>query len=321
MVSGTRLALALALAALSCGVGAARSSPWPPSTEHPQIQLWRGAPPDTFHVNGPEHIADHPKTVDALRYIEVSNVSRPTLTLYQPQKRSTNAAVLVFPGGGYWTLAIDLEGTEVCDWLTTNGITCILVKYRVPSYDKEGKSRSGPYPNSPVALEDAQRAIALTRFNARKWGIDPSKVGVLGFSAGGHLVAATSTHDRVYTRTDAIDDISVRPDFGIALYPGHLWVNEDAFALNSAVPVNSKTPPQFIVQSEDDPVDEVNNSLVYYIALKRAKVPSELHIYPEGGHAFGLRHTDKAITDWPQLALRWLKTIGVITTPMAKQQD
>lgn len=256
-----RIHLALALAALSCAAGAARSSPWPPSMEHPQVPLWQGAPPDPFRVSGPERVANHPRSADGIQYTEVSNVSKPTLTIYPPQHRKTDAAVLVLPGGGYWTLAIDLEGTEVCDWLTSNGITCILVKYRVPSYDKKIESRSGPYPDSPAALEDSQRAIALTRFNARKWGIDPNKIGVLGFSAGGHLVAATSTQNRIYKRTDAIDDVSVRPDFGMALYPGHLWINEEKFELNTAVPVNSKTPPQFIVQSEADPVDDVNNSL------------------------------------------------------------
>ncbi len=189
------------------------------------------------------------------------------------------------------------------------------MKYRVPNYDKNPKSRTGPYPLSPVALEDSQRAIALTRSHAAEWGIDPHRIGVLGFSAGGHLVAATSTHDRIYKPTDAVDQTSTRPDFGIALYPGHLWIDDDKFELNPDVPVDARTPPQFIVQSGDDPVDNVNNSLVYYIALTKTGVPTEMHLYSGGGHAFGLRHTDKAITDWPQLALRWLETIHMIGTP------
>ena len=218
---------------------------------------------------------------------------------------------MVYPGGGFWILAIDLEGTDVCDWLTARGITCVLVKYRVQG-DKE-YPRSGPYPDNPVALEDAQRAIALTRFHAKDWGINPHKIGVLGFSAGGHLVAATSTLDRIYKPVDAVDRESVRPDFGIALYPGHLWIDEDKFELNPNVPVNAHTPPQFIVQNEDDPVDSINNSLVYYIALKKAGVPTELHLFAHGGHAFGLRHDNaKPASDWPLLAAKWLGTIGII---------
>ncbi|WP_037538034.1 alpha/beta hydrolase [Sphingomonas sp. PR090111-T3T-6A] len=292
---------------------AAQGAPWPPSPGHPQIPLWSGPAPDPFTAAAPENMTSDPKELIAGRpLISVNDVSKPTLTVYRPKGANTGAAVLVYPGGGYWLLAIDLEGTEVCDWLTANGVTCILVKYRVPGYDKKEASRTGPYPRSPVALEDAQRAIALTRFHAKEWGIDPHKIGVLGFSAGGHLVAATSTHDRIYRPTDAIDRTSVRPDFGIALYPGHLWVDEDKFKLDANVPVDRRTPPQLIVQSGSDPVDDVKNSLVYYIALQKAGVSAEMHLYPVGGHAFGLRHTDKAITDWPRLALRWMKTIGMI---------
>ncbi|WP_442680221.1 alpha/beta hydrolase [Sphingomonas sp. ASY06-1R] len=243
--------------------------------------------------------------------IEIDRVSRPTLTLYRPTGRNTGAAVIVYPGGGFWILAMDLEGSDVCDWLTAKGVACVLVKYRVPG--NHLSPRSGPYPVNPVALEDAQRAIAMTRFHARQWGIDPSKIGVLGFSAGGHLVAATSTLPRIYPPVDAIDRASVRPDFGIALYPGHLWIDEARFQLNPDVPVSASTPPQFIVQNEDDPVDDVNNSLVYYLALKKAGVPTEMHLYAKGGHAFGLRHDPaKPATDWPGLAERWLQTIGIL---------
>src|SRR5439155_4272261 len=209
---------------------------------------------------------------------------------------------------------IDLEGTEVCDWLTSNGITCVLLKYRVPGEDKLPKS--GAYPDSPEALEDAQRTVGLVRFHAAEWHIAPHKIGVLGFSAGGHLVAAMSTHfdKRLYPAVDAADKGSCRPDFAVALYPGHMLENTSKdFELKPAVPVTGKTPPTFLLQAEDDPVDDVENSLVYYEALKKAEVPVEMHLYAQDGHAFGLRRTKFAITRRPQLMQTWLKTIGMIS--------
>jgi acetyl esterase/lipase len=305
-------AAGLALASLALAA-AAHAAAWAPTPGHRQIPLWPGAAPDPLRVDGPEYTASDPKALIGGRTVtSISAVSHPTLTLYRPIGGNTGAAVVVYPGGGFWILAIDLEGTEVCDWLTAKGVACVLVKYRVRGDDKKQSSRSGPYPQSPVALEDAQRAIALTRFHAKDWGIDPHKIGVLGFSAGGYLVAATSALDRIYQPIDAIDRESVRPNFGIALYPGHLWVDDTKFELNPDVPVSALTPPTFIVQNEDDPVDNINNSLVYYIALKKSGVPAEMHLFAKGGHAFGLRHTDRPATDWPQLAERWLKTIGMI---------
>jgi len=301
------LALALGLA------GSVQAATWRPSPGHEQVPLWPGAAPDPLPVSGPEFAHSDPKALIGGRTVVViERVSQPTLTLYRPKARNTGAAVIVYPGGGFWILAMDLEGTDVCDWLTTRGIACILVKYRVPG--NRLYPRSGPYPDNPVATEDAQRAIALTRFHAKQWGIDPHKIGVLGFSAGGYLVAATSTLGRIYKPVDAIDQTSVRPDFGIALYPGHLWLDDESkVELNPDVPVNAHTPPQFIVQNEDDPVDSINNSLVYYAALKKAGVPTEMHLYAKGGHAFGLRHDPaKPATDWPKSAERWLRTIGVI---------
>jgi acetyl esterase/lipase len=276
------------------------------------MPLWPGAAPHALPVSGPETMTIDPGSkIGGRTVIEIDRVSRPTLTLYRPTGRGTGAAVIVYPGGGFWILAMDLEGSDVCDWLTAKGIACVLVKYRVPG--NHLSPRSGPYPVNPVALEDAQRAIAITRFHARQWGIDPNRIGVLGFSAGGHLVAATSTLPRIYKPVDAIDQTSVRPDFGIALYPGHLWIDEEKFELNADVPVSGNTPPQFIVQNGDDPVDSVNNSLVYYVALQKAGVPAEMHLYAKGGHAFGLRHdAAKPATDWPVLAERWLQTIGMI---------
>lgn len=248
------------------------------------------------------------KLVAGRPWVYVARVSQPTMTVYPPKGRNTGAAVVVFPGGGYNVLAIDLEGTEACDWLTSKGITCVLLKYRVPCV------KTGPYRDCATALEDAQRTVGLVRFRAAQWQIDPHKIGVLGFSAGGHMVAALSTHfeKRLYPAVDAADQESCRPDFAVALYPGHLAVREKAFALNPDIQVGSHTPPTFLLHAQDDPIDPVENSLVYHAALTKAGVPAEMHVYVKGGHAFGLRRTGSAITGWPQLVETWLGTIGVI---------
>jgi len=300
---------------LAVGGVSAQESVWEPSPGHTQVLIWPGEAPDAQPVAGPE---DDTTTVTkplvaGRPWISVGKVSRPTMTVYSPKGKNTGVAVVVFPGGGYQILAIDLEGTEVCDWLTSKGITCVLLKYRVPG--SELYPTSGPYPKSPMALEDAQRTLGLVRFHAAEWHIDPHKIGVLGFSAGGHLVAATSTHfkQRLYPAVDAADKESCRPDFGVALYPGHLSLDPKSFELNPDIPVTKQTPPTFLLQAEDDPVDRVENSLVYFIALRKAKVPVEMHLYAHGGHAFGLRRTELPITDWPQLVEKWLGTIGVIS--------
>jgi acetyl esterase/lipase len=230
---------------------------------------------------------------------------------------------VVFPGGGYKVLAIDLEGTEAADWLTSRGITCVLVKYRVPFSGPYMDERRGRvYPKAPTALQDAQRTVGLVRLHAAEWHIDPHKIGVLGFSAGGHVVAGISTRfeQRLYPAVDEADKESCRPDFAMALFPGHLWVNEDRdpstihdekFALRPDIHVTRQTPPTFLVQAQNDDVDPVNESVAYYIALKNAGVPVEMHLFAEGGHAFGLRRTKFPITEWPKLAEKWLATIGM----------
>ncbi len=295
----------------------AQTPGWQPLPGHRQVRIWPGEPPDAQPATGPEAVATEKKELVAGRpWNYVENVTQPTLTVYAPKEKNTGAAVIVFPGGGYQILAIDLEGTEVCDWLTSSGITCVLLKYRVP--------RTGPYwdrrcecqitPKWPLALEDAQRSVGLVRFHAKEWKIDPHKIGVLGFSAGGHLSAAISTHfqKRLYAAVDAADRESCRPDFSVVLYPGHLWIDSSRFELSPDVPVTRRTPPTFLLQAENDPVDNINHSLVYYIALKNAGVPVEMHLYAEGGHAFGLRRTIFPITKWPQLVETWLRTIGII---------
>jgi acetyl esterase/lipase len=307
--------LALLAAAIAAPGLASGQTAWQPSPGHTQIRIWPEVVPDAQPVKGPElsatvvDTAGRPKLVGGRPWVYVDRVSQPTMTIYSPVRSNTGAAVVVFPGGGYSVLAIDLEGTEACDWLTSNGITCVLLKYRVPCV------KTGPYRDCRIALQDAQRTVGLVRFNAARWHIDPHKIGVLGFSAGGHMVAAMSTHfdKRLYPSVDAADTVSCRPDFAIALYPGHLAVPEKNFVLNPDIHITRRTPPTFLVQAENDPVDPVENSLVYHAALRKAGIPVEMHLYVKGGHAFGLRRTDFPITEWPQLAEKWLGTIGIIS--------
>lgn len=300
------LALGIALA---FGKVNAQTNVWQPSTGHTQVPIWPGEVPHAGNPTapGPEYVTNTIGATDT-QVTWACNVTRPTMTMYSPRGVNTGVAIIVFPGGGYNALAIDLEGTEICDWLNSQGITGVLLKYRVPSRENT------PYWESSAALQDAQRTLSLVRHHAAKWHIDPHKIGVIGFSAGGHMVTATSTHfdKRSYSPVDAADKESCRPDFAIACYPGHLW-EDGELKLNPNVPVSTNTPPTFILQAENDPVDNVNNSLVYFMALKNAKVPVEMHLYAEGGHGFGLRRTNYPITGWPELVEKWMGTIGVLS--------
>ena len=297
---------------LLCAVGlattmSAQKPAWEPAPGHVTLPLWPGAAPGAPANLPPE--VDTTTAKDNLiagrPLIRLGNVSVPTLTVYEPKGAKSGAAVVVFPGGGYQILAIDLEGTEVCDWLNAAGVTCVLVKYRVPN--------TGPYPKSAAALQDAQRAVGLVRAHAAEWGIDPKRVGVLGFSAGGHLSAAVSTHfdKRLYDVVDAADELSCRPDFAVVVYPGYLALDEQNMATNAEIRPTADTPPTFIVQAEDDPV-HVENATNYFLQLKQANIPAELHIYAEGGHGYGLRSTTLPVTHWPQLVESWLHTIHVL---------
>jgi acetyl esterase/lipase len=285
----------------------AQKPAWPPAPGHTTLDVWPHGAPGAPANPAPE--ADTTTAKDRIvagrAVIRVGNVSSPTLTLYVPTSKNNGAAVVVFPGGGYRILAIDLEGTEVCDWLTSVGITCVLLKYRVPD--------TGPYPKSAAALQDAQRALGVVRSRAAEWHIDPKRIGVLGFSAGGHLAAALSAHfdKRLYDRIDAADDMNCRPDFAVIIYPGYLAIAEQNFAANADIHPTEQTPPSFIVQAEDDPV-HVENATVYFLALKNAKVPAEMHIYAQGGHGYGLRRTELPVTGWSQLVETWLRTIAIL---------
>jgi acetyl esterase/lipase len=286
---------------------AAQKPAWEPAPGHLTLPLWPTGAPGA-PANPPAE-ADMTAAKDNLiagkPLVRLGNVSSPTLTIYAPSRNNTGAAVIVFPGGGYNILAIDLEGTEVCDWLNSAGITCVLVKYRVPN--------TGPYPKSSAALQDAQRATGMVRSRAAEWHIDANRIGVLGFSAGAHLAAALSTHfdRRLYDAVDAADRVSCRPDFAVIVYPGYLALAEKNFEANADVPVTAQTPPSFIVQAEDDPV-HVENAVVYFMALKHANVPAELHIYAAGGHGYGLRRTALPVTTWPGSVITWMHTIQML---------
>ena len=307
-------------AALPLGCLNGEPAVWQPSPGHTQVPIWPGAIPDAMPIAGPElsRTTGTDELVAGRPVVSVGRVSQPTLTVYPPRVTNTRVAVVVFPGGGYWDLAMDLEGTEVCDWLTSKGITGVLLKYRVPGGTGKysySAPKSGPYPRYPQALEDAQRTVGLVRLHAAEWHIDPHKIGVLGFSAGGHLAAAMSIHfeQRVYPAVDAADKESCRPDFAVCLYPGHLAKYENPSELNPDIRVSDHAPPTFLLQDEDDPVDAVENSLDYYAALKKAGVPVEMHLYAKGGHGFGLRRTKLPVTAWPELVETWLRTIDMIS--------
>jgi len=277
-----------------------------------EIPVWSNTIPDFELVKGKEVYNDG----------MVKNVSKPTMTVYSPKGKNTCVAIIVYPGGGYNKLAINLEGSEICKWLASIGITGILLKYRVPA--------SGPHANDsckcekdpikPLALQDAQRSLGLIRARAKEWNIDPNKIGAMGFSAGGHLVADLSTNyrKRVYELMDDFDKVSCKPNFGIVFYPGHMTFHTTKpYELNPTIPVDKETPPTFILQAGNDNIDNIKNSLVYYIALQKAGVHAEYHVYAEGGHAFGLNESAQKIPNWEKLPIadwealveRWLKTI------------
>jgi len=296
----------------------ATAATWQPAPGLKQLPLWPGVVPGQPPGPDSEMVGTAPRQVAGKPWTYVTPVSRPTMTVYPAKGTNTGAAVVVFPGGGYRVLAMDLEGTEVCDWLTSIGVTCVLLKYRVPrsgpSYDPACRCMIDPKPYK--ALQDAQRAMGLVRAHAREWNLDPHKVGVLGFSAGGHLAAAISNDyaKRLYPAVDVADRQSCRPDFAVCVYPGHLWVGgEGQYGFNPDIHVTRETSPTFLLQAETDSTDNVNQALVYYVALKDAGVPTEMHLYADGGHAFGLRHTKDPITEWPKLVEKWLRTIGVMS--------
>ena len=290
MFAQTELLLIVSLILL-CGVVSAEPEQGAP--EPVTIDVWPGTPPGEV-TDAPE--APRPDKGDNI--IRLGNVSKPTLTIYRPKGvEGVTPAVVVCPGGGYHILAMNLEGTEVAEWLNTIGVTACLLKYRVP------KNRAG-------AFQDIQRAMRLTRANAGSWKVDPNRVGVIGFSAGGHLCARLSTgYDTpAYDAVDEADKLSCRPDFAMLVYPAYLAKGEK---VAEELPITKKTPRTILIQTQDDRI-RIENSVHYYLALKKAGVPSELHAYPTGGHGYGLRPTVHAVSQWPKLCATWLSKIDIL---------
>ena len=267
------------------------------------INVWPAAAPGEPSGIG-EETAVVGKPGEQNPIIRIGNVTKPTLTIYRPSADKANGtAVIICPGGGYNILAWDLEGTEIAEWLNSLGVTGIVLKYRVPRRPNASKDEEQPV----CSHQDAQRAMRLVRSKAAEWKLDDKKVGILGFSAGGHLAARTSTNYETlsYPAIDEADKLSGRPDFSILIYPAYL-VTKDMTALTPMIAVNDKTPPAFLAHAYDDGVT-ADSSVQYFLALKRNKVPAELHVYSQGGHGYGMRPSKNAVVTWPARCEEWLK--------------
>lgn len=270
--------------------------------QNPVLLFPNGAPGENKKLKQVDDLSGN--KVAGCPVLRISDVSEPTLTFYPaPADNNYGATIIVNPGGGYQILAYNLEGTEICKRFNSHGVNCVLVKYRVPA--REG------LPRYAAPLQDLQRAIAYTRSHAAQWNIDPDKIGVMGFSAGAHLSAMASTaySESTYPAVDESDNVSLRPDFCILIYPAYL--DGDHFSIAPELKVTPETPPTFLVQTEDDSC-LLNSSIFYYYALKEAKVPASMHLYPSGGHGYGLRNTGDLVNEWPYRVMDWLRDIGMV---------
>jgi acetyl esterase/lipase len=290
--------------------------PWQAPSIGKQMPIWPGPAPDMAAASQPPEsvlTAATPEAIHGSTSQAVFDVTSPTMTIFPPVGKNTGVAVIVFPGGGFKAVVITLQGTEICSWITSKGMTCIISKYRVPksNHYRDEKCDCGVTPNVPRALQDAQRTIRLVRSRAKELNIDRNKIGVLGFSAGGYLVVQTSNiFEPAYKAVDAVDKVSSRPDFAISFYPGHLC--RSGGKLDPAIHVTKRTPPTFLLQAWDDPIDEICNSTLYARALDQAGVPAEVHLFAKGGHAFGLRRLDHPVSIWPRLVEGWLQETDIL---------
>jgi acetyl esterase/lipase len=278
------------------------------------VELWPGSVPEEAGEIGAETIVMSPqldrKQVEVTESTRmVTNVTIPTITICRPAKdKNTGTAMLICPGGGYWNLYWQLEGEEVAAWLNSLGITGIILKYRVPRRPDEPKGEPARRP-----LQDAQRAVSLVRGKAAEWGINPQRIGIVGFSAGGHLALATATsfEKRTYPPVDEIDEVSCRPDFAVMCYSGYLKAS-DKDELSPGLQIPSGTPPVFLVHGGADIISDPAHSVVAYLALQRAGVPAELHVYATAAHDFGVRPLDRPCSTWTQSCARWLGQQGLL---------
>jgi acetyl esterase/lipase len=304
-----RLATTLALITCLCAACPANAA------DNPLVaELWPGGAPEEVGDIGAEKIVMSPqldrKQVEVTESTRmVTNVSKPTITIYRPAKeKNTGTAMLICPGGGYWNLYWQLEGEEVAAWLNSLGVTGIILKYRVPRRPDEPRGEPARRP-----LQDAQRAVSLVRGKAADWDISPKRIGIVGFSAGGHLALATATsfEKRTYAPVDAIDEISCRPDFAVMCYSGYLKA-KDKDELAPGLHIPAGTPPIFLAHGGDDLISDPAHSVVTYLALKRAGVPAELHVYATAAHDFGVRPVDHPCSTWPQSCAHWLRHQGLL---------
>lgn len=295
------LAAAVVVGPIGRAVGADEAAPAPPEAKY-TLKLWPGKAPGEVGTIGAEQFqADRPN--DAKKVKRLMNVTEPLVEVFPaPGEKADAPAVVICPGGGYSILAWDLEGTEVAQWLNTQGVTGVVLKYRVPKREKLAKHE--------LPLMDAQRAVRLVRAHAKDWGIDPKNVGILGFSAGGHLAAAASTNyeKSAYEAIDDADKLSARPDFSILIYPAYLV---EKGALAPEFKVTKDTPPAFLAHTHDDGVT-AESSARYYLALLENKIPAELHIYRQGGHGYGLRPSANSVSTWPARCNEWLKAQKIV---------
>lgn len=275
------------------------------------IRLWPGKAAGDFGTIGAEMFRP-PETSPTKDAKWLTNVTSPTLTVFRPAPgANTGTAMIICPGGGYWNLAWDLEGEEVAAWLNSAGITGIVLKYRVPR--RPGQPEELP---PPGPLMDAQRAVSIVRSRAKEWDVDPARIGIVGFSAGGHLAVATATSfdHRTYDPIDDTDKVSCRPDFAVGVYSGY-FVAAETGALAPYIRIPRKTPPVMLVHASDDPVSNVENSVVMYQALRRVGVPTELHVYRTGGHGFGVRKSSLPCSTWTDRCLDWLHSLDLLSSP------
>jgi acetyl esterase/lipase len=278
------------------------------------IALWPGKPPDETTQVGEEMTRLSPKLdrkqVEVTEQTRlITRVSKPTITICRPPKeRETGTTVLICPGGGYWDLYWQLEGEEVAAWLNSIGVTGVILKYRVPRRPGEPEREPARRP-----LHDSQRAIRLLRAHASEWGINPKRLGIVGFSAGGHLSIATATNfdHPSYEAVDEVDKISARPDFAIAVYSGYLKV-KDKDELAPGIRIPSETPPIFLAHGGEDIISPPEHSVLMYLALKRAKIPAELHVYGGAAHDFGVRPSENPCSTWTRSCADWLRAIEML---------
>ncbi len=294
-----------------------RAGVWQPTAGGTQVPLWPANVALAKPASGdhPEATGNGSPLIGGKKWHWASYVTRPTMTVYRPNGRSNGATMLVLPGGGFQAVATDLEGTEICDWVIQQGMTCVMLKYRTPQVwpNTNGKQQR---PKVLLALEDAQRAMVLLRQQASTYKIDPHKIGVIGFSAGAYLVTEMSnTELRTYPPTDAADRQSTRPDFAVIAYTARVLDNskgKNSLQLQPWVKISANAPPTLIIHAMNDPVDNIRQPMAYALALNDAGVRVDMRLYAKGGHAFGMRPTaDPITTEWPGQVKQWLRSIGV----------